>query len=475
MANYRRKSWRSEMAVRVDVNGAFDVIAGEHGLTTADLEALAPRLAAIHADLEARRDAHAFRRLPVDRAATQEIVSLARDIRAEFDTLVVLGIGGSSLGTRALISGLRPPFQVCHAESDEGARIIVADNPDPRTCAAVLDEVDLHRTAFNVVSKSGRTAETVSQFLVVRERLLKVLGAVDYRRHVVMTTDAEEGPLRQIVNDEGFRSLAIPAAARGHLSVLSAVGLFPAAVAGIDVPAVLAGAESMDERCRNLSPLENPAVLHAAVHYLAQSSRGRSVQVVMPYADALQGFAAWAGQVWSERLAKSTDREGRRVLTGQTTVAALGATDQHSLLQNLLEGPDDKIVTFLRVENPRPRLEVPHGYADLEDVSYLGGRTLGELLNLEQRATEALLAGAGRMSTTLVVPEVNAFTMGQLFYLVGLQTLVAAELHGLGPEELGRVEEGKRLASAVAGRKGLEERRAEVETWLRKKDPRFVV
>src|SRR5262245_16266414 len=206
MADYRRKRWRNEMAVRIDVNGALESLVGESGLRENELAALEQHVAGAHAAMDAKRKDKGmrFRDLPYEKREVQKVLELAREVKAESDTLVVLGIGGSVLGTRALYGALCPPFHGTHPGSAErGARVIIADNIDPRGFGAILDEVDPHRTTFNVISKSGETAETMSQYLIVRERLLKVLGAVDYSRRVVMTTDPDSGALRQIVNDEG--------------------------------------------------------------------------------------------------------------------------------------------------------------------------------------------------------------------------------------------------------------------------------
>jgi glucose-6-phosphate isomerase len=478
MADYRKKRWRTEMAVRVDVNGALDSLIGDAGLRETELANLEQNVAGAHATLDARRKAKEmrFRDLPYEKREVQRIVELAREVRSEGDTLVVLGIGGSALGTRALYRALCAPFHGHRPGSAErGARLIVADNIDPRSFGAILDEVDPHRTTFNVISKSGETAETMSQFLIVRERLLKVLGAVDYNRRVVVTTDADAGALRQIVNDEGFRSLAIPAGIGGRYSVLTAVGLFPAAVAGIDVNELLAGAAAMDERCSSPSLFENPAYLHGAVHYLARIARQKTVRVMMPYSDALADLAAWFAQLSAESLGKELDLDGRVIRNGQTPLSAVGSGDQHSLLQLFAEGPNDTILTFVRVEDHGVRLEIPQGYGDLESVGYLGGRALGELLNLEQRATEVSLAALGRMTTTLHVPMVNAFTLGQLLYLLEVQTVLEAALYRVDPFNQPGIEAGKRLTYGMAGRRGFEEKRAEVEAWMQKKNPKYVI
>jgi len=466
------------MAVRVDVNGVLDSLIGEGGLKATELAALDQHVAGAHAALDAKRKAKGmrFRDLPSERREVGRILELAREVRSESETLVVLGIGGSALGTRTLYQALCPPFHpVRPGSAERGARLLIADNIDPRTFAAILDEVDPHRTTFNVISKSGESPETMSQFLIVRERLLKVLGAVDYRGRFVVTTDADAGALRQIVNDEGFRSLAIPAGVGGRYSVLSAVGLFPAAVAGIDITELLAGAAAMDDRCSTASLLENPAYLLGAVHYLAHVARQKSVHVMMPYSDALASLADWYAQLAAESLGKELDLDGRVVRNGVTPLAAVGASDQHSRLQLFVEGPNDKILTFVRVEDHGMRLEIPQGYGDLESVGYLGGRTLGDLLNLEQRATEIALAERGRMTTTLHVPAVNAFTLGQLFYLLEVAVVLMAALYRVDPFNQPGVDLGKRLSYGMAGRRGFEEKRAEVDVWMQKKNPKYVI
>jgi glucose-6-phosphate isomerase len=479
MADSRsRRRWKSEMAIRVDVNGALDGLLGPAGLSERDLEGMSPRVAEVHAAMEADRrgGGQRFRELPYQKKELGRVQALADELRASFDTLVVLGIGGPALGVRALTGALRPPFADLRPGTKEsGARVLVADNIDPTTVSAILDEVDLHRTAFNVISRSGDTAETMSQFLIVRDRLLKQLGGVDYAKHVVITTGAEAGGLRQIVNDEGFRSLAMPDGVPARYGILSPVGLFPAAMAGIEIADVVAGAQAMDERCKAATLEMNPAYLHGVVQHLLRSTRAKSVRVMMPYSDRLTGVADWFAQLWAESLGKEQDVEGQVVHAGQTVVTATGSTAQHSQLQLYVEGPDDKVVTFIRVEDPGPKIEIPEGYGDLAEVGYLGHQSLGDLLNLEQRATEIALAKRGRATTTIHVPAVNAFTVGQLAYLFEVETVFVAMLAHVDPFTARGIEEGKRLSYAMAGRRGYEEGRAEVDAWMQKKNPRFVV
>lgn len=461
--------------LRIDLNGVTDAVIGaESGVSVAELTALRPRLASAIADLQAERaqGLRAFLDLPHRREVVDQTLALAERLRPDLDCFVMLGIGGSALGARALASTL----------AEDGGRgghgrvgLVVADNIDPRVFAALLDRLDLRRTVFNVVSKSGETAETMAQFLVVRERLLREFGAVEYARHILITTDAESGGLRQIVNDEGFFANEYPPEVEGRFSVLSLVHLLPAALLDIDVPEVLAGAAAMDERCRQSDPDVNPAAQLAAVRYLLDTLHGVQIAVLMPYSERLVAFAGWWRQLWSESLGKRVERDGAAVSIGQTPVIARGAADQHSQIQLFLDGPADKVVTFLRVEDHGARIEVPRSYPDIEDVAYLGGHGLGDLLNMEQQATEVALAKRGRPAITISLPALTPHVMGQLFYLMEVETVLLAALFGVDPYSRPGIEESKRLIFGLGGKPGFEDERAEVEAWARAKQARFLL
>jgi glucose-6-phosphate isomerase len=470
MANYRRRQWRDTMTVRIDLNGLLASAVGDDGLSPGDLQALEPDLTRVREVLAARRAAGelAFADLPHQRAEVRRVLEAADGLRAQFDTLVVLGIGGSALSPRALVDAL--------AEKDAGLRVVVADSIDPDAFGEVLGGLDLKRTLFDVVSKSGETAETMAQFLVVRDRLLRELGAVDYKQHLVVTTDARHGALRQIVNDEGFRALSIPAGVGGRFSVLTPVGLFPAAASGIDVEELIAGAAHMDDRSKAApSATADPALALAGALWALATRRRKAIVVLMAYCERLVTTADWFCQLWAESLGKAKDLGGRTVEWGQTPIRALGAADQHSQLQLWVEGPRDKVALFLRVEDHGTTIDLPTTYQDLEGVGYLGGHSLPELLNAEQRATELALAKRGRPSATLSVPVVNAFTLGQILYLLETVTVATAALANIDPFGQPGVEEGKRLAYGLMGRPGFEAGREEVEAWLARKDPRYVL
>ncbi len=470
---HRDRRRRGDAALRVDLNGATEAAIGaQAGVSQAELDALQPRLVEQLARVQAERERNLkpFLDLPYQRAAVEETLALAERLRATTDCFVVLGAGGSALGARAIAGALAPG-----AGGGGRPELVVADNVDPRSIAMLLDRLDLRRTVFNVVSKSGETAETMALFLVMRERLLRELGALEYARHLVVTTDAESGSLRQIVNDEGFVAMDYPAAVGGRFSVLSPVHLLPAALLDVDIAQLLDGAAAMDERCRRGDVATNPAAQLAAMRYLLDVLHGVQVAVMMPYAERLAAFSEWWRELWAGCLGKRVEDDGAEVAVGQTPVPALGASDQHSQLQLYCDGPADKLVTFLRVEDHGTRIEVPNSYTDLDDVAYLGGQTLGDLLNMEQRATELALGRRGRPTITLSLPEINPYVMGQLFYLAELEAVLAASLLGADPCTQPAVEEIKRLVFALGGKPGFEAERGEAERWLAAKQPRYVL
>lgn len=474
--SYRGRKRQQPDPVRIDLNGVFaSTIGAASGIHPEELESLRPRLAAAIETLQSERKQglHPFLDLPVEREALGEMLALADQIRDEADSFVVLGIGGSARGARALASAL------AHEHEATGGRrspkLIVADNIDPASFARLLDELDLSRTVFNVVSKSGETSETMAQFLVVRERLLRELGAMDYVKHILVTTDADGGSLRQIVNDEGFPSTSFPGGVSGRFSALSSVHLLPVALLGIDVEEILDGAAAMDARCRNADPEKNPAALLAGVRYLLDVLHGVPTAVLMPYCDRLVPLADWWCQLWAESLGKRVERDGGRLSIGQTPVRAIGAADQHSQMQLYLDGPADKVVTFVRVGDAGVQLEIPRSYPDLEDVAYLGGHELGELLGMEQRAMELALNKRGRPTICIEMPRLTPFTIGQLVYLMEVETTLTAALFGIDPFNQPAVEEGKRLTFGLAGKPGYEAEREEIELWLAAKLPERVV
>ena len=436
-----------------------DALDGEHGFDRARLADLVTRFGSIQAEVRNRRAAgeYGFHRL-VDQAATvRQIQAFAEGVGQAYDHVLVLGIGGSALGTKALLNALRRP--AWNEWDDEGRdffpRLTILENVDPTTVSAALARIDPRRVLVNVISKSGGTAETLAQYLVVREWLEQALGSAA-SRHLAFTTDPARGALREIAQREHIATLDVPPEVGGRFSVLSPVGLLPAALVGIDVEALLAGARRAVERCESDDLLRNPAALYAGLHWAADSGLGARIHVLMPYTDRLREFAEWYRQLWAESLGKRVDRNGKPVHAGPTPVGAVGATDQHSQVQLFMEGPYDKVITFVTVDDLGVDVPIP-SRADLpSDLAYLPGHTLGELLRAEYEATSAALAQMGRMSCSLNLPDLAPATLGEAIMFFQLATGYAGAWYGIDPFDQPGVELGKRLTYAAMGRPGYE-------------------
>ncbi len=439
-----------------------------HRITPADLRRIRPRVRDVLRRIARERAAglHRYRELPYQENSRREIEALAADYRPYTENLVVLGIGGSALGNIALQTALNSPYHNLLGRGDRGApRLFVMDNVDAPQFAALIDLLRprLGETLFNVISKSGETAETSAQFLIVRDLLRRELGPLAARRQILVTTDAARGSMRDVVRREGYRSLIVPDGVGGRFSVLSPVGLFSAALCGIDIGSLLAGAAAMDDRVRAESLDANPAAMIAAAKYLYYQ-RGKPLHVMMPYAQQLRDLADWYRQLWAESLGKRWDEKGRReVYVGPTPIKALGATDQHSQVQLYREGPNDKVFVFLEVEQPSQDVAIPRAFPDIEAMRYLGGATMHQLLTAEKKATEQAMLVSQRPSMTIRFPRVTAHTVGQFIYLYEVATTIAGYLFGIDPYDQPAVELGKKITFHLMGRRGYEKMPGEAD------------
>lgn len=459
--------------LRYDFNNLMAWRIGEHGVADSELKALGPKIEAAVAAVE--KASLGFRKLPFNTKLADEVAALARKLNKRFDNFVVVGIGGSALGNIALQSALNhPEYNLLERPRRRGPRLFVLDNVDPDRIAGLMDVLDLDKTVFNVITKSGGTAETTSEFLVFRDALIRKLGEKKHIEHIVITTDPEKGELREIVKKFSYVSLPISTDVGGRFSVLSAVGLLSAAVAGIDIHQLLAGAAEMDTACKSKKLWENPALTGAAMHYLMDKAKGKSIQVMMPYSHALRDVADWFRQLWAESLGKQMDRAGKLARTGQTPEKALGTTDQHSVMQLYIEGPFDKVITFLTVDEFATAVTIPPAFPEYEAIKYLGGHTMNELLNAEQKATELVLTRNGRPNCAIRLKHVCERSVGALLYLLEMQTAYAGELYNINAFDQPGVELGKTFTYGLMGRKGYEAKRHEVEQ-ASKPDSKWVV
>jgi glucose-6-phosphate isomerase len=454
------------MRIRYDyTNMMADVVGEKRGPTEAELDEMGFRLSAALDVLRMRRSPKdlTWINLPNQQEMALDVLSYAREVEGVYDDVIVLGIGGSALGVTALKTALLPfNTDLMSSEERRHPRLFVLDNVDPGWVMPTLRLLDPERTLCIVTSKSGSTTETMAQFLIAREWLRERLGD-GTACHVVAITDPAKGALHEIAEREGYRTFPIPEGVGGRFSVLSPVGLLPAALVGIDIQELLAGAAYADTLCSVRSLRKNPAGMNAALQRLAYD-RGQRISVMMPYSQHLRDVADWFRQLWAESLGKKMNTLGRRVNLGPTPVSALGTTDQHSQIQLYVEGPPDKVINLVAVERFDEEGPIPEAGAEETDVAYLGGHSLAELINVEREATAAALTEAGRPNCTHFLPEVNPFTVGQFLFMLEMQTAIAALFFAVNAYDQPGVEAGKVATYALLGRPGYEEQAVEMRT-----------
>ncbi|MDL2217090.1 glucose-6-phosphate isomerase [Christensenellaceae bacterium OttesenSCG-928-M15] len=460
---YLDKGWRESMRVRVDFNNMMSDMLGENGIHVQEIENLREKLTSAAFKMVNKRKDMKWRELPHNQdAIVADILKTAEHVRENCDDFVVLGIGGSALGPIAVQQALNHlHYNDLPREKRNAPRLFVEDNVDPERMAALLDVIDVKRTVFNVITKSGGTSETMSQLLIIVDLLEKAVGRENIHKHLIATTDEHKGNLIKIAKELGLKTYFVPDGVGGRFSELCPVGLLAAAVCHIDIQELLSGAAYMDELCTDGEVFHNPAYMLATLQYIAMN-KGLNISVMMPYTDSLKYMADWYAQLWAESLGKRYKNDGTEIYAGQTPVKALGVTDQHSQVQLYTEGPFDKVITFLGVDRYRCDFPIPHGFSNIADVSFLGGHSLNELIQAEQLATEYAVMKSGHMSHTVILPEVNAFTVGQLLYLFEVQTAFTGELLELNAFDQPGVEEGKNATYALLGKPGFSEKKAEL-------------
>jgi glucose-6-phosphate isomerase len=447
------------MSISFDPRNLLASMVGEeNGLTQAELEA--SKAAALTALQGFRQQWEAgkygFPDLPGNKKLIQEIEATAKKLAGSYDTVCVIGIGGSALGCWAVDCAMRGPHPVQGEHSSKKPRLVILDNVDPDFLNHALESMSPKKTLVVVIAKSGSTAETMGGFLVVREWLTNGIGKKAPSRIIAVTSEGR-GDLKVLATKEGYTTFHIPENVGGRFSVLSAVGLVPAALIGVNIKKLCRGAAEMTEAAWSDNLDTNIALSSALHHWLIWTRKKKSIQVAFPYSNFLWGTAFWFRQLWAESLGKAKDRTGAIVHVGQTPVAALGTTDQHSQVQLYMEGPNDKVYSFWVVEKARKQVKIPKAKLGLDGFDYLGGQTMGKLLDAERRATEAALASSGRPNCTFTLERVDEEHLGAFFQMMEFETAFMGELLNIDAFDQEGVELGKKFTYALMGRSGWDE------------------
>ena len=381
--------------------------------------------------------------------AKSQIDSRTKQIRNNFSDYVQIAIGGSALGSIALVDAL----------GEGPVNVHLPDNIDPEWIASILDKIDPQRTILNIISKSGGTVETLSTFFIFYEELKKKVDKNTLKERITIMTNPERGPLYMLAKAEGFQLIPIPNSVHGRFSVLSPGGLLTAAVAGINIDELLDGARKMDEITTHSDFWKNPVLIYAAIHYLLNTRKSIDTLVLMPYSNSIKAIADWYSQLVAESLGKKG--------MGVTPVKAVGATDQHSQLQLYNDGPKNKFITFFSVEKFRSHFQIPEAFPSTQDFQYLSGHSINELFHSEERATAYSVYKNMVPNCTIKIPEVSAYYMGQLFMFLEKVIPVLGNLYNVNAFDQPGVEESKEYARALLGKEGeaYEKKRREIEAY----------
>lgn len=358
---------------------------------------------------------------------------------------VVIGIGGSSLGARAILDSARP-------EELRGLRTHFAENLDPESVDRLFSSIDPKTTLLVVITKSGTTIETMSQFWIARELLVAAVGQEAAKDHIVAITDPKSGELRSMVEKEGWKDFSVPPNVGGRFSVLTAVGLVPLALAGYPIERLLKGARDVRDRFATSEAMAESWGVMAAEH-LALATKGIDQIVMMTYGDRLKALVDWFCQLWGESLGKATNRHGDQVHVGITPIKAVGVIDQHSQVQLYMEGPKNKHIAFLEVARFDRDRRIPDSPI-MPGLEHLQGKLLSEVFQAELDGTRGALQKEGRATSTWRFEEISPEPVGAFLFAWEMITAAAGELWEINAFDQPGVELGKKIAHGILGRPG---------------------
>ena len=464
----------------------YDNLFGEGKVTQADLDSYKDALAKAHEAMKVMRKegfikAHLskdgnpekvyFSKLPYiteengklnlnSPASIKRLHDFTERIRNNVDAVVSLGIGGSFLGNKVLFDVFCGEFwNTWTKEQRKGLPKVYfsGQNIDTRRTGDIINHLKAmaavteshehrkYKVMLIVISKSGGTLDTMSNFMVMYDALLK---ENNIEIEVVAVTDPnmeKKTLLKQLAVDNGWQTFAVPDGVGGRFTVFCEVGLTTAAVIGMDIEKFLEGARHMDEACQNDNIWENPAMLNAALKFAAAQKHGRNIEVMMPYGDYLKSVSEWYIQLLAESLGKKFDKEGNVVNYGRTPLVAVGTTDMHSQTQQHQEGALDKVVQFIKIAKWDNDLVIPNVFPNTQKLADISGVTMSEALEVARQSNADALASDGRYSACFTLPELNEYHLGALLYMLAMSVAYEGELSNVDAFNQPGVEAYKRI------------------------------
>ncbi len=422
------------MSYRQIIDGCLSAQAGDGLLERAMFDELVMRAGAATENLGSQKanGTLPLLALPERRDDLTAITPVAERFRQSFDDVIILGTGGSSMGGQAILALTDTPV----FSKPAGPRLHFMDNVDPHTIDLLSKSMDFSRTGLVVISKSGGTAETLAQFLVLAAAYERALGASGLEDRAVAISEPGNSALQQLADQYEIPVIDHDPGVGGRFSVLSVVGALPGLIRGLSMEDLRLGASEVLDATLNAGSASGPAIGAAAS--VGLSRLGYQTTVLMPYVDRLAPFGLWYRQLWAESLGKN----GK----GTTPIRAMGTVDQHSQLQLYLDGPRDKMFTVMMLDVQGTGGRIDPGSAGAVGLDYLAGRRLGDLMDAEQRATIDSLVANSLPTRTFLLDTLDERTLGALMMHFMLETIIAADLFGVDPFDQPAVEDGKQRA-----------------------------
>lgn len=390
----------------------------------------------------------------------KEISAYSKRIRDRFQNFVVVGMGGSSLGNIMLHNALKGIYSNLHCKP----KIFFIDNVDPESIVTFLQSIELKDTIFNVITKSGDTAETIQNFLTISQALKE--KNLDLKEHFIFTTDPEKGYLRKLSSELGIKLYPIHPLIGGRYSVLSHVGLLSAAIEGVDIFALIEGAERAYYNFSKCSPLENPSLILAFFQYEFKKKLNVNTSVLFSYSDGLYYVSEWYKQLLAESIGKKYSRDKRAVYEGLLPLPARGTTDQHSMLQLLMEGPFDKIIIFIYPLSYRNDFLIQNNFPfDTNLTKHFINKNYSSLIINELKATRAALTKNKRPNLSIELDSISEEELGKLIFSFEISVLALGELFDVNPIDQPAVELGKKYTYALMGKEGFDKAKEDFESF----------
>lgn len=441
-----------------------EVIGDKNGIKDKDIKELEKQAQEIHKQFQEDRKQNqtGFFNQAYDEHLVQAINAIAHEIQRSFENFVIVGMGGAVQSSRCLIQALTGLFHniLPIGSRRNKPRIFYLNNPDPDDVKGLLDALDLKSTAFNIISKSGDTIETIAIFMHIYNVIQRRFSKSALSKHLIITTDLEKGIIQKAAVADKLKTLPIPEFINESFSVFNPVGLLPAAVAGINIKDLLSGAQAMDKICSKAALMSNPAYLNAAIHYIAGIKKGKTISVIMPYSNQLEACGDWYCETWADTLGSGPAPNEKSLPNTQIPLTVLGPSSQYTFGRNFLEGPNDKIFTFIEVKKFQKECAIPRVFPNIDALVHLTKKDLGDILHSDLAALEYCLTQKQRPNVKFTLGEINAKNIGALLYLLQVQTAFSAALYRINAfSQTGEDEkEGGKLIHALLGSKSKEEK-----------------